>query len=373
MSRLFKPSRLVAFALVLGAILWFAVGQFGGGHEEHAAAATEPAGETEAAAIPIQKVAVTTATPEKHSRQVVLSCVTEADRRASAVARGAGVLIDVRVSRGDQIRAGDVVALISDEGRAAALGQAQANLDQALIEYESKKVLVDRGDAPRNTLSQLEAAVASARAGVAAAQAEADRSNVKAPIDGTIDTVPFQVGQAVQIGSEIAVVVDPDPMLAVGQVSEARRSSLEVGQAADVRFIDGSRVAGTVDFVGLSADKATRTYPVEASIANADAAIADGVTCEMTVMLEPVEAAAVPRSALVFSDEGHLGVRIADGESRAQFLPIEIVDDGREVVWVSGIAQPTRVIVVGQDFVREGDLVEAVSAAELETPREPPA
>lgn len=393
MSSLFKPSRLVALALVVGTVLWFLSGYLGGGHgatDDHAAApvttaegaaapATEGHTETAAAAasdaapVPIQKVAVEMATPEMHSQTVVLSCVTEADKRASAVARGAGVLIDLRVSRGDKVRAGEVVALISDEGRAASLGQAQALLDQTLIEYDARKVLVDRGDAPKNTLAALEAAVAAARAAVAAAEAEADRSNVRAPIDGVIDTVPFQVGQAVAIGSEIAAVIDPDPMLAVGQVSEARRNSLVVGQAATIRFIDSSSVTGTVDFVGLSADKATRTYPVEASINNAEATIADGVTCEMSVALEPVEAAPITRSALVFSDEGHLGVRIVDSEGKAQFMPIDIVDDTRDVVWVTGIAEPTRVIVVGQDFVREGDTVEAVSAADASSNEAPPA
>ncbi len=370
-SRIFKPSRLIALAVVVLAILWFAAGQFGGGGAEEHDATTigQPVVEP---TIPIQKVGVTTATPESHSRQIVLSCVTSADRRASAVARGAGVLIDLRVSRGDRIRAGDVIAQISDEGRSAALGQAQANLDQVLLEYDARKALVESGDSPRNTLAALEAGVAAARAALAAAQAEADRSQVKAPIDGVIDTVPLQVGQAVAIGSEIAEIIDPNPMLAVGQVSEARRNNLSVGQTADVRFIDGSRVTGTVDFVGLSANTATRTYPVEASMANADGRIADGVTCEMVVTLEPVEAAAVPRSALIFSDQGHLGVRVADNESRAQFLPVEIVDDGRELVWVTGIDQPTRVIVVGQDFVREGDLVEAVAAAATASAAEPP-
>lgn len=369
-SRIFRPSRLIAAALVIGAIAWFAAGQFGGSAEEHAATETaEPA----AVQIPLQKVGVTTATPEQHERKVVLSCVTEADRRASAVARGAGVIIDLRVNRGSRIRAGDVIAQLSDEGRSAALGQAQALLDQRLAEYEANKALIDTGDAPRNTLAALEAAVAAARAALAAAQAEADRSTVKAPIDGVVDSVAFQVGQAVQAGSEIAVVVDPDPMLAVGQVSEARRNSLEKGQEARVRFIDGSTVAGTVEFVGLSADKATRTYPVEATMANADAVIADGVTCEMTVMLEPIEAAAIPRSALIFSDAGHLGVRVADGESRAQFVPVEIVDDGRDVVWVTGIDQPMRVIVVGQDFVRDGETVEAVTSAQASGNAGPPA
>lgn len=361
---------MIAVVLVVGAVAWFAVGQFGGNAEEHADVAAKPAVQT---TVPLQKVGVATATPEQHERRVVLSCVTEADRRASAVARGGGVIIDLRVGRGTRVRAGDTIAQLSDEGRAAALGQAQALLDQRLAEYDANKALIDTGDAPRNNLAALEAAVASARAALALAQAEADRSLVKAPLDGIVDSVPFQVGQAVQAGSEIAVVVDPDPMLAVGQISEARRASLEIGQAADIRLIDGSIVQGTVDFIGLTADKATRTYPVEATMANAEAAIADGVTCEMTVKLEPIEAAAVPRSALIFSDTGHLGVRVADGDSRAQFIPVDIVDDMRDVVWVTGIDTPMRVIVVGQDFVRDGETVEAVSAAQADASGEPPA
>ena len=122
--------------------------------------------------------------------------------------------------------------------------------------------------------------------------------------------MPVQVGQAVQPGAQIAEIVDPDPMLAVGAVSERQRGSLSVGQKATIRFIDGKTIEGTLSFVGLSADKATRTYRVEAKMANADAAIADGVTCEMAVALDPVEAVAVPRSALVFSDDGRLGVRV---------------------------------------------------------------
>lgn len=371
-SKLFRPSRLIAVVLVVGAALWLVAGQFGGEAVEPSGAEDAQA-HAEPTAVPLQKVGVTTATPERHQRTAVLSCVTEADRRASAVARGAGVIIELNVSRGDRVRAGDTIAKLSDEGRGSAVAQAQALLDQRLAEYDANKQLIDRGDAPRNTLPALEAAVAAARAALAAAEAEADRSIVRAPINGVVDTVAFQIGQAVQGGSEIAVVVDPDPMLAVGQVSEARRTSVKAGQAAEVRFIDGTRVLGTVNFVGLSADKATRTYPVEATMPNPHATIADGVTCELVVTLEPIEAAAVPRSALVFSDAGHLGIRIADGESRAQFMPVNIVEDGRDVVWVTGIESPVRVIVVGQDFVRDGDIVEAVSAAQADTGSGPPA
>ena len=53
-------------------------------------------------------------------------------------------------------------------------------------------------------------------------------------------------------------------------------------------------------------------------------------------------------------------IRAEEGEA------IAIVDDGREMVWVSGLKGAVRVIVVGQDFVKDGGPVEAVSAAEAE-------
>lgn len=364
-SGLFKSSHVIAAGVVIAAVVWIGSGMIGSrphADEEHAGGAP---------ALPAQKVAIAVATPEVHRRQVTLSCVTQADHKASAVARGAGVIEALSVSRGDVVKAGAIVARISDEGRQSAVDQAQALLDQRQAEYAANKRLIDQGDQPRNNLAALEAAVAAARAALAAAEAELDRIAIRAPIGGKIDRVPVQLGQAVQVGTEIAEIVDPDPMLAVGAVSEARRASVKAGQEAAVRFIDNSTVHGTVTFVSLSADAATRTYRVETRLDNPEAAIPDGVTCEMAVSLRPVYAVAVPRSAIVFSDDGRLGVRIADSSSRAQFVPVEIVDDATDVMWLTGIDKASRVIVIGQDFVKDGDVVEAVSAAAAEARSEP--
>jgi multidrug efflux system membrane fusion protein len=371
-SGIFKPSRIIAVLLVAAAGLWVASGHLLPHANEAEQAKHEPA-KAAAPQIPVQKVAVTTAVPQRHERQVILSCVTEADQRATAAARAAGIITELKVQRGSRVKANDVVAELSDEGREAGVRQARAMLEQRQAEYTANKRLIERGDSPRNNLPAIEAAVASAQAALALAEAEAQKSVVRSPVDGMVDKVPVQVGQAVQVGTDIAEIVGPDPMLAVGAVSEARRAQLKVGQLASVRFIDSSTAAGTVSFIGLSGDKATRTYRVEAKISNPNGIIADGVSCEMGVDLDPVEATSVPRSALVFSDAGVLGVRIADGKSQVRFKPVQLVDDGRESVWVTGLEETTRVIIVGQDFVKEGDPVEAVSAASAEVKAEPPA
>jgi multidrug efflux system membrane fusion protein len=96
---------------------------------------------------------------------------------------------------------------------------------------------------------------------------------------------------------------------------------------------------------------------------NADGIIPDGITAEVTIPLAPMPATRVPRSALVFSSAGDIGVRTVGADAKVGFVPTTIVEDDQSFMWLAGIPDGARVIVQGQDFVREGNLVDAVSAA----------
>src|SRR4051794_22664449 len=125
MASIFKPSRIIAVALIVGAAAWIYTGQLAP-RAEQPAAASPPA--KSAPAEPVQRVGITTAVPEKHQQQIILSCTTQADRRAWATARIAGIVVDLKAKRGSAIRAGDLIAKISDEGREAMVRQARALL-----------------------------------------------------------------------------------------------------------------------------------------------------------------------------------------------------------------------------------------------------
>jgi multidrug efflux system membrane fusion protein len=73
----------------------------------------------------------------------------------------------------------------------------------------------------------------------------------------------------------------------------------------------------------------------------------------------------VPRSALTYSSAGLLGVRSVNDENIVGFVPVSVIEDEQSYMWVGGLAEGTRVIVQGQDFVREGQKVDAVPAVEL--------
>jgi membrane fusion protein, multidrug efflux system len=132
-----------------------------------------------------------------------------------------------------------------------------------------------------------------------------------------------------------------------------------------VKLVTGESASGRIRFVAKTASQTTRTYRVEVELPNADAKIPDGITAEVSVPLAPVAATRVPRSALTFSSTGNLGVRMVDADGVVAFVPIAVVEDEQGFMWVGGIPDGSRVIVQGQDFVREGQKVDAVATAEL--------
>ena len=116
-----------------------------------------------------------------HSRKLVLSGRTEADKKVMATARSGGVITELKVRRGARVKKGDVIAVLSDEAREAQVAQARALLTQRRTELDAKRRLIEIGHLPRLELVNLEAQFKAAEAGLAAAEAERDRGIVRAP------------------------------------------------------------------------------------------------------------------------------------------------------------------------------------------------
>jgi membrane fusion protein, multidrug efflux system len=161
--------------------------------------------------------------------------------------------------------------------------------------------------------------------------------------------------------NEIARMIALDPIIAIVEVSEKRLSGVRLGEEAELRLVSGEVVKGKVRYISRSAAATTRTYRVDVEVPNPDNKIPDGITTEVAISMAQVKATRVPRSALTFSAQGKLGVRAVNAESKVVFIPIEIVDDAAQTMWVKGVVDGTRVIVQGQDFVREDQIVDAVT------------
>jgi multidrug efflux system membrane fusion protein len=359
-----KASRIAALGLVAAASLWIASGHFLPHDSAESKAAVRP---SEAPEKKLFRVAVAETAVVQHSRKLLMSGRTEADRHVTITARTAGVLTQLNVKRGTHLKKDDVIAVLSDDAREAQVAQAKSLVVQRQAELEAKRKLILTGAMPKLDLVSLEASLESARAALAAAETERDRGVIRAPWDGVVSDLSVEVGKAALsfMGADLLTMVSLDPMLAVVEVSERKLAGIKVGDPAEVRLVTGETVKGKIRFVSKTASQSTRTYRVEVEVPNPDGAIPDGLTAEVAVPLVPVEASRLPRSALTISSNGDLGVRVVSGEGIVGFVSVGVVEDEQTAMWVSGIPDGARVIVQGQDFVREGQKVEAVEAKEV--------
>ena len=351
-------SRFIALILMLVTLVWFAWGYVKQLSSEKPAI-TERLSQS-GTQKPF-KVAVEVVKLAPHSRKLTLSGRTESDKRASAISRTSGTIVDLNIKRGSRVKEGDVLVVLSDEARESTVKKAQARLEQRQNELKARLKLIAQGSFPAINKTQLEAELKDAEANLAQAKAEFARGRVVAPIDGIVNDVPVELGQALQVGQIIADIISPDPMLAVAEIAERQLKGVRVGTLASVRLVSGETREGTVRFISAKASNQTRTYRLEVDIKNTDALISDGMTAEVTVMLNPLNAARIPRSSLTFSSEGKLGVRTVDGTNNVVFTPVVVLDDASDVIYVSGLSEGQRLIVQGQDFVKEGAVVEPIA------------
>ena len=80
---------------------------------------------------------------------------------------------------------------------------------------------------------------------------------------------------------------------------------------------------------------------------------------EIIIASDGKSAHLLPQSVLTLNDEGTLGVRTVTAEKKADFVPVTMLRDTIDGVWLAGLPEAADVIVIGQEYVIPGVPVEA--------------
>ncbi|WP_340161551.1 efflux RND transporter periplasmic adaptor subunit [uncultured Hoeflea sp.] len=355
---------VAAFVVLAVSAAWVLTGEFSSIGSAAQESGDEPKAERAAPATEkaLRTVAVIEPDFIQHNRIIRISGVTAPDKRTTLATRSAGILGELKVEKGDRVQAGDVILVLDGAEKQAMVDTAKALLDQRRKEADNVERLVKTGIAPTTQMDNARSALASARSQLETAQAEIDRLTVVAPFSGVIDQVKVEEGSWLPSGEAAAVLLQLDPVVALGEVSEREISHVNVGREADVRLISGEIVSGTVRHVSLEATAGTRTFPIEVAIPNPDNKVPSGMTAEIMVKSEAVRAVKLPRSVVTLDPAGNLGLRILKGDGTVGFVPIDLIDDTPGGLILSGVPEDAKIIVAGQDLVSDGEAVNAVPA-----------
>lgn len=284
---------------------------------------------------------------------IVLRGRTEAARHIDVRAETSGLVISEPLRRGTFVEKGQVLCELDPGTRNAELVEARARLAEADANNTAAVSLVQKGFTSETTAISRKASLETAMAGVERAEKELARLTIEAPFRGLLESDAAELGALLQPGAACATIIDLDPIKLVGFVPERDIPRLQLGAVAGARLLTGETLRGQLTFISRSADPQTRTFRVEVEVSNPDFTIRDGSTAEILIGLAGSTAHLLPQSVLTLDDDGRLGVRAAV-DNMARFMPVSIVRDTADGVLVADLPDELDVIIVGQEYVRDG-------------------
>ena len=185
---------------------------------------------------------------------------------------------------------------------------------------------------------------------------EVNRTQVKAPFSGFIEQI-VKPGNFLERGQVCATIIQLNPISFIAGVPEYDINKVQVGQKVSLELVTGQKINGKLTFVSKSASPDTRTFIVESQIENPQGLVKDGLTANMTIEIDKVQAHKISPSILLLNDGGKLGIRIVVNSKIAKFIEITILEDSEEGLWVTDIPEDVEIIIQGQGFVEDGQEV----------------
>ena len=361
-----KGSYGLALLFSTGIIGWMATGQAVFSGQESEGATPPPAERAKNAQTQTVRVATKTITVQDRQSVLTIRGRTQADIKVSVRAETTAIVRERLVKKGQWVKKGTLLCRLDEGSRVANVARAEAALAQADFDLNARQTLAQKGFAAKSQIAALTAQRDAALASLKEAKLELDRINITAPFDGMVQGRLAEIGDQLQAGDICAELMDPDPMLVVGQVSEREIRLIKAGTRANVSLVTGEQLDGVVRYVSSVSDTETRTFLVEVEVPNQDNLLLDGVTAVANLALPPMKAHQMSPANLTLSDKGEVGVMLVI-EGAAQFTPVEIIAIDNSGVWLSGLPDQASVITVGQEYVISGQTVTSVSEAAYQT------
>lgn len=294
-----------------------------------------------------------------------------------------GVLLDIAVKEGDQVKKGEVLAVIDPRPYKAALDKAQAQLTQdqaqlanAQLDRQRYSTLAKSDFASRQQLDTQTSTVGRLQGVVAADQASIDEAQInlgftvlKSPLDGLVGLRRVDPGNLIQAnstGQGIISVVQEQPISVVFSLPETdlptvreamtrEKAGLPVlANTADDRKTLGK---GTLVTIDNAVDSSSGTIQLRANFANPDLALTAGQFVSVLLQVDTAKGIAVPHDAIQHGQEG-LFVFTITGDKSVKRQAVKVrYDDGTQAVLADGIAAGTNVVVAGQSRIGDGTKV----------------
>lgn len=306
------------------------------------------------------RVRVNTREAEYVEQEIRVSAKSLPARTVTLKAQTEGPVAQIGAERGHFLQKGDLIVAIDMEDRQVRLEEADSYLRQKLLEYSASLSLHQKGFEADSKLAASQAELDQARAQKEAILLDIAHTKIDAPFNGFLDKRPVEVGDFLSVGDDVGTFIELDPLRVMGYAPSVEVLPLQLDMPGYVLFLDGTRLDGVVSYIAKESRENVRTFAIELTVDNLESKIPAGMSAELVIPFRRVLAHKVPLSAVTLDDDGAFGVKVVNEQDKVVFYPADIVKSDVHHLWIQGLPARSRIITLGQGFVRSGESVNPV-------------
>jgi membrane fusion protein (multidrug efflux system) len=258
---------------------------------------------------------------------------------------------------GEPIAAGEIIAQLDDDERAAQVARAEAVLAQQRATYDRIRDIVEDGAGAPQDLDDAAAALKIAEADLNLARARLAKTRIKAPFRGITGRRHVSPGAFLRAGATITDLVRIDELRVNFTVPERLLGRLRRGASVTVatNAFPGHDLTGTIDVIDPLLDSGTRSARVLARVSNRDGLLRPGMSANVSVVLSAREnALTVPNEAVVVQS-GQTLVYVVQPDSSVAPRPVTLgLRQADRVEIVDGLEPGARVVRAGHQKLFPG-------------------
>jgi len=270
-----------------------------------------------------------------------------------------GVLTEVYVNEGDQVRKGQILAKIDDGGLSSQLSQQETQAQLAKTTYERRKNLWDQKIGSEiqflEAKTNYEAAVKTAEQ----TRSQLSKAQITAPFSGQIDDIIAEEGQVVNQGqTQVMRLVDLSDMFVTASIPENYLKSIKKGSEVKIDLAAiGEEYTGIIRQVGSFINPDNRKFSVEIEIPNPDGFIKPNMIATVLINNYTNESAVtIPETILQENAQGETIAYLYEKES-------DSTGTAKKIVLELGLSYENRIEV--KSGLNDGDVLVLEGAKNL--------
>ena len=186
-----------------------------------------------------------------------------------------GVAQNIPVNEGQKVTKGQLLVNIDADVLLKNIEEVKTSLDLAKTAFERQKNLWEQNIGSEFQYLEAKNRKESLEKKLASLYAQYQKSNVRAPISGTVDRIMIKEGEMIMPGMPMFRIVNLDDMRIRAEISEARLGTVSKGDTVVVDFpsIPGYSQNAIVASVGQVINPTNRTFPIEVKLQNSNGLI----------------------------------------------------------------------------------------------------